>query len=152
MEEENKQSKPSIPESKRLEIIMLKQDGFSSQEVSQRLGVSVASCSRIYKHYLETGEVSYSTGGGRPKKISEKAEEMLIEYASQNPDLSVDQLLENTQVEASKTIGWRALKDNGFQYRTVDIKWKISPKDQERRLQWAKEYKFSRRFLEKGRF
>jgi len=77
IEEENKQSKPKIPESKTLEIIMLKQDGFSSQEVSQRLGVSVASCSRIYKHYLETGEVSYSTGGAGPKRSLKKQKKCL---------------------------------------------------------------------------
>jgi len=62
---------------------MLKQDGFDSQEFSQRLGVSLALCTRIYKRYLETGEVSYLTGGAGPKR-SLKAEEMLIEYASQN--------------------------------------------------------------------
>ena len=62
---------------------MLKQDGFDSQEFSQRLGVSLALCTRIYKRYLETGEVSYLTGGVGPKR-SLKTEEMLIEYASQN--------------------------------------------------------------------
>ena len=59
---------------------------------------------------------------GRPTKVIDKEKEMVIETIDAQPDLSLGQLIEESQVDISKTKLWWILKEYGYQCRTAPEK------------------------------
>ena len=129
-----------MPISTRWDIVHYKRLGYSGSEVSQIVSVPTTTCNYIYRKWKDTGNVEDLSKSGRPLKTSMEEEEMLIETCLEHPDMTVNDLLEETKIDVSKTTGWRVLRSNGFKCKTSRTKWSISPEHQKERLKWAKEY------------
>lgn len=142
MEIEEQEDNPhkEIPESIRLEIVHWKRQGLSGSQVSEIVQRPASTCNTIYRKWKETGTVKDKPRSGRPPKLNEEEEKMFIETVKANPDFSISQAIEESQVNASKTTGWRVLKAHGFSSRVSKEKWKVTETQRRERLRWAKSY------------
>ena len=65
-----------------IELIRLKNDGWTSYQVRKKVGVSVRRIDQIYKKYQETGIIPcLGKNIGRPKKLISKQERIIIKQA-----------------------------------------------------------------------
>ena len=140
MQLEEKEANQSVPIPIRWEIVHLKKSGLTGKEVSQQLSVSASTANRIYKKYLDTGEVKDLTRTGRPMEATEEEEKNFIKTVTSHPEMSVNQLIEESDSNFSRRTGSRILKDHGFSNKTAKTKWWISDENRQKRLAWAKEY------------
>jgi transposase len=140
IEDHDPQTKPRVSLEVRWEIVHQKRIGTTGSEVSQSLDIPVSTCNAIYRKWQETGTVEDIKQGGRPPKVTEEEEKMLVETAKTHPDMSLTQLMGEIDAPFSKATSWRLLKDNGFNNRTLPEKWAVSDYHRQLRLEWAKEY------------
>jgi len=80
----------------------------------------ISTCNAIYKRYLETGLVGDVKQIDAPRQISLKCSwEMLIEKTKDNPEMTLTQLMEVSNVSFSKPRAGKTLKDNEFENVTL---------------------------------
>jgi len=141
IEEEQKITKPHLPFPLRWEIVNYKKQGWTNQEISRKLSIPESTCSAIYRKYLDIGDIVDLPKSGRSKKLSDMEENMLIETVQSHPKMSLDQLIEESNLSICKTTGWNVLQEYGFECKTAPIKWTIDEKHKKARLKWAKRYR-----------
>jgi len=54
--------------------------------------------------------------------------------------MTLNQLIEESKTDFSKTTSWRVLTDNGFVNKTAPFKWLIPEENRIERLKWANKY------------
>jgi len=89
---------------------------------------------------LETGDVEDLPKSGRPRKGGVEEEKMLIETVVSHSDMTVQELIEESNLDLSETTAWRRLRENGFRNKPVKTKWSMTQSHRDERLVWAKKY------------
>ena len=142
MEIKNSQdnSKPHIPIPKRWEVVHYRKMNYTFRQISEILSIPSTTCATIYYKFLEVGDVEDLEKSGRPRKTSEKEDKMLIETVKCNPSMSVEGLIEEANLDLSKTTGWRRLIENGFRNKSANIKWSMTEGHRKDYLAWTKKY------------
>jgi len=130
-----------VPIPARWDIVIKRSSGLSGQQVSLLVGRSKSTCNEIYAKWKKTGDVADRPRSGRPKEITSKIENTLIEKITAHPEFSLNQLIEETQVNICKTSAWRVLENNGFRSMTSQRKWCLNKEQKAKRVQWAEKYK-----------
>lgn len=141
IEEAKKEKKPPVPFEVRLEIIHLKKNGLSDEEVSRRVGYPKSTCNYIYNKFLKTGAVENLKKPGKPRQVTEKEERMLLETVEDRPDLSLNGLIGEVQAPFGKTKAYTILREYGFRSYTTPEKWALTPEHRTLRLQWAMKFR-----------
>lgn len=141
IEDQERKTKPQIPLSDRWEVVHLKRNGLTGPEVSQRLGIPVATCNSIFRKWKEEGIVENKKQPGRPRKVTEEEEKMLIETVERCPEMTLTELRGEINATFSNPTAFRILKENGFSNYTIPEKWTLDPEHKTLRLEWAKQYK-----------
>ena len=103
IEDQQDQSKHAIPLDIRWKIVHYKSLGESGTQVQQRLSIPASTYNAIYRKYKETGDVTDKPRSGRPKKFADKEKETLIETTEEHPEMTLNQLIEESKTDFSKT-------------------------------------------------
>jgi transposase len=129
-----------VPTPLRWRIVHSIDDGVPIAEVARLRKVPGPTCRSLYARYLETGDVADRPRPGAPKKITPEVQELIIHQTLVKPDLTLDQIIEETKVDISRPTAWKVLKDNGFEYKPSKVKWTLTEDHRRQRLAWAKHY------------
>ena len=65
---------------------------------------------------------------------------MLIETVVSHSDMTVQGIIEETNLDLSKTTAWRRLREKGFRNKPAKTKWTMTQSQQDERLAWAKKF------------
>ena len=139
IEDQGAPTKTEISLKDRIRIVSLKSQGLTGAEVGDIVGHSKSACNSIFKRWNDIGSVEDLTRSGRPKKLNEEETEMVIESTKANPEMTLEEIIEDSQVDISKTTGWRTLISNNFCCRTAAEKWELDDVHRGNRLAWAKD-------------
>ena len=142
MEIENIQPnrKPRISVPTRWEVVHLRKLNYTYRHIAEILSISSSACEAIYNKYLETGDVEDLPKSGRPRKGGVEEEKMLIETVVSHSDMTVQELIEESNLDLSETTAWRRLRENGFRNKPAKTKWSMTQSHRDERLVWAKKY------------
>ena len=77
---------------------------------------------------------------GRPKKTSVKEDKPLIEAIQNESGMTINEVIEEVNLEISKTTGWKRFIDHSLEYKVMAVKWFMAEKHKKDRLCWAKEH------------
>lgn len=141
VESEESLTNSKVPIPVRWDIVNKKNSGLSGSKVSDLVGRPKSTCNAIYAKWKKTGDVVDLPRPGRPKEITLEIEETILEEITQHPELSLDQLREETKVDISKTSTRMILESNGFKSRISQPKWRIDDDQRDLRYSWANKYK-----------
>jgi transposase len=84
------------------------------EEIAEQFGVSMAWIRRLLQRRRETGAITARPhGGGMPAKYAGAALDRLRRELASQPDASLEELRDRTQVKASRMAVFRALKRLG---------------------------------------
>lgn len=115
----------------RRRAVLLREQGLSAAEVAQRLMISKRSVERCWKHWLERREVAEPGRKGKRATLLKDAGDSLRRWASQRPEITVDELAERLQSElgisASRSTVWRALRSLGLRHKKNGVRRRAGP-------------------------
>jgi len=140
IEEQPKVSNPHLPLPLHWEIVQLKNQGYTSLEIHKKLSVPESTISAIYHKYLNTGDIADLNKSGRPKKLNEREERMLVETVKSHSDTTILEIIDESNLDICKTTGWNLLKAHSFESKTSPVKWSMDDKRRKARLECAKKY------------
>jgi len=84
--------------------------------------IPASTCNAIYRKYLDTGDVEDLEKCGRWKKTSVKEDKMLIEAIQSESGMTINEAIEEINLEISKTADWKRLIDHGLVYKAMPVK------------------------------
>lgn len=120
----------------------------SFREIADKCGVSKSSAQRICGHLELKSKKCVQLKTGRPRKIQERAERLLIrtlkKIRATNVNFTVKQLVREsgmTLQQASQRTFSRCLNKNGYYYLQARKKGLLSERDKRQRLKYARQMK-----------
>jgi len=130
--------KVSIPD--RWDIVNLRKEGHTYSKIGESVGRSASTCRDIYQRWKETGNVEDRNRSGRPSEVTEEEKEKFISTVRDHPNMTLNQLLDESKVSFSKTYAWDLLHECGFKSKAQSAKWRLDEEHKRARLAWAKQY------------
>jgi len=106
-----------VGENIRSNIIAAKQRGEKGQTIAKWLNISLSAVNVIWKRYKETGSYLAIPYPGKKSKISKDKELEIMETIKENPDLTLDELIEKLSLPLTISGLWRKLKKIGYSYK-----------------------------------
>ena len=140
IEDQEQMKKPHITTADRWHIVALKDQGMSASQISKILPASKSAINALYQKYQKTHDIIDLSHTGRPNDITEEERKMVIETTNANPDMTLNQIIKESEVDISKTKCYEILKSHGYDCVTAAEKWYVDKVHQEKRLTWAREY------------
>lgn len=131
-------------ENKRVQIVTLKNEGFSLQKIAERTGTDRRTIQRICKRVKQSNSFKDKPRHGRPKALNER-EKRIVSRTLQKSDSknaeSVRKLIKSDHsINVSRDTVARVLKSFGFVARIKIAKPALTGKQKKARLVWAKEH------------
>ena len=132
----------------RWDVVHNMKNGNSIRETSSIVNLPKTTVHNIWTKYLNTNHVKDLPRSGRPRKIDSRDVREILRNVQMNPRDPVKVLkqkfnhsrTDNKQV--SRQTIQKILEANSIISRTLSVKWKISPVNIKKRLEWAKEHVF----------
>jgi transposase len=105
----------------RKRLVAGRQRGKSAEELARLFGVSKRSVERFWKRHLQDGSVEPKQRGGYRRSRLEGHDELLHQWISQQPDLSLEEvcerLLKQLDIRIGTTALWHRLEKLGLSYK-----------------------------------
>jgi transposase len=99
-------------------IEAIKVEKLTKPEVRRIYKISRTGLDYLILHYDETGSLDPKPhGGGRPSRFNAEDIERIKKFIKDNPDATLEEILEHTGKEASLTSVFRTLKKIGFRLK-----------------------------------
>ncbi|KAG1455601.1 hypothetical protein G6F56_007027 [Rhizopus delemar] len=130
---------PQLTYYQKTEIVVYKQIGYKSSEISEKTGVQRRTINRVFKKFEQEGAVERKQGSGRPHKFDDRGIRNLINVVKKEKRLSLQQIASLITEEACLNTVRAALHEEGFFNRSAKRKPFLNNSHQMRRLKFAKE-------------
>lgn len=92
--------------------------GISQRALAQRFGVALSFVTKLLKQWRETGTLEAKPRPGRPRKVNQEHEKILIELVEEHNDWTLaeyqEELEKRTQVQVSTTTICRILQNRDY--------------------------------------
>jgi transposase len=99
-------------------IVKHKQAGKSGQEIAKRLMIHKQTVSRVWQQYLTTGNITPKPkNSGRKPKITPGTMEKILLKIEQQPDITINGLIDNFSLQVSEAALSIRLKKSGLTYK-----------------------------------
>lgn len=101
-----------------LRKIIIKNDekGIKAEETSKVLGIGLSTVYKLIKKYKETGSIEASYPGRQPK-ITEKNIEDMEKLVTEQPDVTIDEIIEKLNLPIKKSQVSNILRKLGFNFK-----------------------------------
>ena len=137
--------RPRLTAEQRCKIVVLSELGFTSKNIASRIPCNSSCVRKTLTRYRSTGTTAERKHSGRPRKTTEK-EDQLIQCLCRSDRLQSErelasQLAGDYGIEVSKSTVGRRLRAVGLFARPMIKKPLLSNRHQLARLAWAKEHK-----------
>ena len=134
-----------LSESLKTAIIVLKEKNYSMRQISKDLSISKSTISKFWRYFLSNNTIHYKKRAGRPKVLDDKIMKKVIKNVELNREKSSNEIAKDLKDDygisiSSSTIRRRLLKE-GLNSRKIINKPKLTKKQKDKRLEWAKKYK-----------
>lgn len=114
--------------------------GISQKDIAEKYNVHKSSICRIIAKFKKTSQISVKHRGGRPRKTSDRTDNLIIRHVKKDPFISSSKLTEKLQVSVSDRTIRRRLLQASLRARRPAKKPLISKRNQKKRLQFAKDH------------
>lgn len=121
--------------------LTMKQFGLTQSQIAQEIGCSQSTVQRVLGHYDYQTFVEKDTHPGRPRKTSEKDDDLIIITAKRNSRLPLGDITNIIGLPISSKTVTRRLKEVGLVSRYAAKKPFLTSKHKKDRLEWAMKYK-----------
>jgi transposase len=99
-------------------IVKHKQAGKSGQEIAQWLMIHKQTVSRVWQQFLTTGNVTPKPkNSGRTPKITPQTMEKILSKIEQQPDITINSLIDEFSLHVSEAAMSKRLKKAGLTYK-----------------------------------
>lgn len=111
--------------------VALRQDGHSAEIVGKWLKVSKRSVERFWKSHRELGTVEPKRRGGYRRSRLEEHDEVLIQWISDQPDLTLEELKLRCKIQLGVSIGinalWQRIEYLGLSFKKNAARQRAEP-------------------------
>ena len=87
----------------RMKIIKHKNNGETEENIAKWLMISKSSVTKIWGKFRKTGNILPEPRLGRKPKVSEEEMEQVIEKQKEKPDMTLDELIEELELDITKS-------------------------------------------------
>ena len=129
---------PQTSQKIRRKIIKLELQNYSTCQISKITNIHKATVSRVILRFKECGSLERQKSPGRPKKITEKVERIVVRDSKKDPFLNATQLQKISSFDIAKSTIRKILVKYGLRSRLCAKKSKISEPNRRKRRDWAK--------------
>ena len=113
------------------------QAGETADHLAEEFGVSPRTIYRIKRQYDETGSVETRPRSGRPEKLSEREKRRIVRAAIKEPRLTLEELAQSNQIQASKNTIRKCLKERSIKSYVAPRKPFLTKKQRRERFLWC---------------
>gem|GEM_PF-405512 len=107
-----------IPVRVREAIVKYKQTGKSGSEIAKWLMIHKQTVSRVWQQFLTTGNVTPKPkNSGRKPKINKETMEKILTKIEQQPDITINGLIDEFNLQVSESTLSKRLKKAGLTYK-----------------------------------
>lgn len=136
--------KSELPSTKRSQIVLLSQEGYTTRDISRRMTVSQSCVVKTIQRFKEQGNYASKTRSGRPKVTTPRTDTRIGRYSKSHPFASGPEISTNVFPDGDKpslrTIRRRFDNDIKLPSRKPAKKPKLSPKNIRDRIAFCKKY------------
>jgi transposase len=123
----------------KLEVINLRAQGLSFDEIAKRTRFSKSGAFRIDKIWQEEKRIESMKRSGRPSKLSEHKRSQLVNLVEEHPDYTLQQISDASEIDVSlQTVG-NTLRNEGFFSFVAEKEEEMKPPHKSNRVGWCKE-------------
>ena len=101
-------------------IISDSEHGLTTDELGEKYEVSVAWVNRLKQRYRETGKLTADKIGRKGGSKLDEYKEQITKLIKEQPDLTLAELQEELDVDASLSTIWRVVDALGFRFKKND--------------------------------
>ena len=144
---------PQTCEKLRLQI-KLNMQNLSVCQIPRITKVHKSTLSRIIIRYNDRGHINNNKSPGRPKKVNERMERIVVRASKKDPFLNASQIKNSQQIDLCTSYIRKILIKYGFRERQIAKKPSISGPNRQKRKKWVKKMQVEKKckFLENSRF
>ncbi len=140
-----KQRKMSILRKRAAQMVMLIEQGVSTQEMVRQLGCGHRMVSHIYHRYVETSSFTHQPHSGRPQVTTTREDRRLVHLVQQEPFRTLTHLVAQMTIKAnfntSRRTVHRRLQQQGMRSRRLATGPVLSRDHHRRRLDFTRNHK-----------
>lgn len=131
-------------ENKRVQIVTLRQEGFSLREIATKASVDRRTVQRVCKRVQKTSSFKDQPRSGRPPLLDDRQKRLIARSVNREETKTAETIRKEVatfhNINVSRDTIARALKSFGYVARVKIKKPALSEKQRKARLAWAREY------------
>lgn len=103
-------------------IIKAHEKGYKSNELADIFEVDVSNINKLIRQYKKTGSYELRTHErGRKSSLSEDDRKKIYDLVSQNPDITINEIIEKLNLKLKNEAVRRAVRKMGFVYKKKSL-------------------------------
>ena len=135
---------PKLSEFERIQVITLREEGWTVQDLMNRFHVARSTIQKLLKKYREEQQIADRARSGRPRRSTAREDRLLRRMSVDNPRLVARGLRQRWNheygVEASLTTVRYRLRELGLPGRIAKRKPQLTAQHRRNRLQWCRQH------------